>query len=293
MKIKSSMLYQHAKVWDYLMLAAGTGLTAFGLQCIYEPMNLIIGGFTGISIIIKRISEDLMPGGIPLWMTNMILNIPVFVSGYKIKGGKFLKKALFGTISLSVWLYVIPEVNLAQGDYTLAAIFGGVISGAGLGLVLLAKATTGGTDMVATLIHHYLKQYSIIQIIQILDGLIVLCGLFVFGLRGALYALVAIFITSKVSDTIMEGLKFSKVAYIITEQYELTAKRIMEEIGRGATGLKAQGMYSGKEECVLYCVVSKKEIIRVKEIVASVDAKAFVIVSDAREVFGEGFLTTM
>ena len=143
--------------------------------------------------------------------------------------------------------------------------------------------------MVATLIQQRLRHYSIVQIMQILDGLIVLLGLFVFGIRAALYAIVAIFITSKVSDALMEGFKFSKAAFIITDRYETVAKKILEELDRGVTGLKATGMYSGADKCMLYCVVSQKEIVRVKEIVAEVDPAAFVIVSDAREVLGEGF----
>ena len=114
-------------------------------------------------------------------------------------------------------------------------------------------------------------------------------GLFVFGIRAALYAIVAIFITSKVSDALMEGFKFSKAAFIITDRYETVAKKILEELDRGVTGLKATVMYSGADKCMLYCVVSQKEIVRVKEIVAEVDPTAFVIVSDAREVLGEGF----
>ena len=168
--------------------------------------------------------------------------------------------------------------------------FGGFIGGTGMGFILLAKATTGGTDLVATVIQHYLKHYSIVQIMQILDGLVVLCGLYVFGIRAALYAMVAIFITSKVSDTLMEGLKFSKAAFIITDHYEQVSERILHEMDRGVTGLMAKGMYSGMDKCMLYCVVSKKEIVQVKEIVAEVDPGAFVIVSDAREVLGEGFL---
>ena len=191
---------------------------------------------------------------------------------------------------MSAWLYVIPVIDLSQGDHVIAAIFGGCLSGAGIGLVLLAKATTGGTDMVATLIQHYLKHYSIVQIMQILDGLIVIIGLYVFGLRSGLYAIVAIFITTKVSDAIMEGFKFSKAAFIITDRYEEIAKCILKELDRGVTGLYAKGMYSGEEKCMLYCVVSQKEIVGVKEIVAKMDPNAFVIVTDAREVLGEGFL---
>ena len=191
---------------------------------------------------------------------------------------------------MSAWLYILPPLDLTQGDYILAAVFGGVICGIGMGLILLAKATTGGTDMVATIIQHYVRHYSIVQILQILDAMVVLCGLYVFGLRAALYAIVAIFITTKVSDTLMEGFKFSKAAFIITDRYELVAKRILQELDRGVTGLLAKGMYSGADKCVLYCVVSQKEIVQVKEIVAETDPEAFVIVSDAREVLGEGFL---
>ena len=144
-----------------------------------------------------------------------------------------------------------------------------------MGLILLAKATTGGTDMVATIIQHYARHYSIVQIFsEILDAMVVLCGLYVFGLRAALYAIVAIFITTKVSDTLMEGFKFSKAAFIITDHYELVAKRILQELDRGVTGLLAKGMYSGADKCVLYCVVSQKEIVQVKEIVAETDPEA-------------------
>ena len=283
------LFYKRPAALDYIMIIIGTGLLGFSIQCVFDPSGLVIGGFTGFAIIVKEITQSLIPGGIPLWLTNIALNIPVFIIAFRLKGKRFVWRTIVGTAMLSVWLYIIPPMDFSQGDYILAAIFGGCIAGVGMGLVLLAKATTGGTDMVATLIQHYLKHYSIVQIMQVLDGLIVLCGLYVFGIRAALYAIVAIFITSKVSDMLMEGLKFSKAAYIITDRYELVAKRIMEELDRGITGLKAKGMYSGEDKCMLYCVVSQKEIIKVKEIVAQVDPHAFVIVSDAREVLGEGF----
>lgn len=279
-----------SKVWDYVLLFIGTGLVAASIQCIYDPISLVTGGFTGLAIIVKEVTLGAFPGGVPLWFTNLMLNVPVFLVALKVKGKRFIGRTLIGTFLLSAWLYLIPSVDLTQGDYILAAVFGGLIGGIGMGLVLLAKATTGGTDMVATLIQHYVRHYSIVQIMQILDGIIVLCGFYVFGIRAAMYAMVAIFITSKVSDTLMEGLKFSKAAYIITDQYELVAKKILEDLERGVTGLKAKGMYSGADKCMLYCVVSQKEIVQVKEIVAEVDPNAFVIVSDAREVLGEGFL---
>lgn len=282
--------YKRSKVWDYIMLVIGTGLVATSIQCIYDPISLVTGGFSGLAIIVKAVTAEVVPGGVPLWLTNIALNVPVFLVALKVKGKRFIGRTLVGTFLLSAWLYVIPPIDLTQGDYILAAVFGGVIGGVGMGLVLLAKATTGGTDMVATLIQHYVRHYSIVQILQILDALVVLCGFYVFGIRAALYAIVAIFITSKVSDTLMEGFKFSKAAFIITDKYEMVAKHILEDLDRGVTGLMAKGMYSGGDKFMLYCVVSQKEIVQVKEIVAEIDPNAFVIVSDAREVLGEGFL---
>lgn len=283
-------MYKRAKVWDYVMLIVGTGLLATAIQCIYDPISLVTGGFTGIAIIVKALTSQLFAGGIPLWFTNIALNVPVFLIALKVKGKRFIGRTLMGTFLLSAWLYVIPPIDLTQGDYILAAVFGGVIGGTGMGLILLSKATTGGTDMVATIIQHYVRHYSVVQIMQILDALVVLCGFYLFGIRAALYAIVAIFITSKVSDGLMEGFKFSKVAYIISDKHELVAKCILEDLDRGLTGLKAKGMYSGEDKCMLYCVVSQKEIVQLKEIVAEIDPDAFVIVSDAREVLGKGFL---
>jgi uncharacterized membrane-anchored protein YitT (DUF2179 family) len=159
-----------------------------------------------------------------------------------------------------------------------------------MGLVLRANATTGGTDMVAALIRLRIRHYNVAQIMQILDGAIVILGFFVFGLRASLYAIVAIYVTTQVSDAILEGFKFSKAAYIITDHYDEIAEALMTELDRGVTGLKATGMYTGKDRCVLYCVVSKKQIVALKELVVEIDPCAFVIVSDVREVLGEGFL---
>ena len=275
----------------YLVITAGTGLLAFAIKCIYDPIGLVTGGFTGIAILIKKVTDIFYAGGIPLWFANLILNIPFFLLAYKIKGKKFIGRTAFATVLLSVWLYLIPELDFASGDYILASIFGGVLAGIAMGMILWANATTGGTEMVAVLLQcRMFSHYSVAQIMQVLDGMIVIVGLYVFGLRPSMYAIVAIFITSKVTDTILEGMKFSKAAYIITDHYQEIAKRVMEELERGVTGLAAQGMYSGEEKCVLYCVVSKKEIVLLKEVVHEIDKSAFVVVGDVREVHGEGFI---
>lgn len=274
----------------YLAIILGTGIMALAIKCIFDPISLVTGGFTGIAILVKEISKPWIADGIPLWFTNLALNIPVFLVALKLKGKHFIGRTAVATILLSLWLYIIPEADLVNGDYTLAAIFGGVISGVGIGMIFWASATTGGTDMVAALIQHKLKHYSIAQIMQVLDGIIVLFGLYVFGLQPAMYAIVAIYIMAKLSDTILEGLKFSKAAYIITDKYKEISQAIMTELDRGVTGLEARGMYSGDRKCMLYCVVSKKEIVVLKELINRIDRDAFVIVGDVREVHGEGFI---
>ena len=275
---------------SYIMVIIGTGILAISIQNFYDPIGLVTGGFTGLAIVIKTASAAVAPGGIPLWLTNVVLNVPVFILSYIIMGKKFVGRTLFGTAMLSAWLYIIPPVDLARGDMLLAAVFGALFSGAGMGIILRGHATTGGTEMVACLIHKkMIKHYSVVQIMQILDGLIVCLGLFQYGLRATMYAMIAIFVTTKVSDAILEGFKYSKAAYIITDHHKEIADRIMREIDRGVTGMSARGMYTGQDKLVLYCVVSRREIVQVEEIVTEIDPNAFVIVSDVREVLGEGF----
>lgn len=277
------------RLLPYLYIILGTAVLALSIQCFFEPIGLVTGGFTGLAIVIKSLTNGVIKDGVPIWLSNILLNTPVFIIAYIIKGRKFVGRTVFGAIMLSVWLYIIPTMDMSQGDFLLAAIFGAVFSGAGIGLVLRGHATTGGTDMVAALIQMKFKHYSIAQIMQILDGIVVFTGLYVFGIRPGMYAIVAIFVATKVTDIVLEGFRYSKAAYIITNKHEEIAKRIMEDIDRGVTGIHAMGMYTGDEKCVLYCVVSMREIIEVEELVREIDSNAFVIVSDVREVLGEGF----
>lgn len=281
------LLLKRRPFWvDLILMMLGTGLMAVAIQCIFDPIGLVTGGFTGIAIITKSLTQ----GKVPLWFTNLMLNIPLFLIAIRVKGKRFVVKTAVATVFLSFWLYILPAWNLANGDYVLAAIFGGVLTGVGIGMVLLARATTGGTDMLAALIQHKLRHYTIMQIICIIDGIIVAVGIYAFGIRAAMYAIVTIYITSKVSDALMEGMKYAKAVFIISDHYQEIANAIMEQMDRGVTGLNAQGMYSKDAKCMLYCVVSKKEIVVLKDIVLNIDRKAFVIVTDAREVVGEGFL---
>lgn len=275
---------------DYILMFVGAGLMAFVIKSIYDPINLVTGGFTGVAIIVKALTGNYMAGGIPLWLTNLLLNIPSFILALKIKGLHFLGRTIFATLSLSAWLYLLPELNIMTHDLVLASLFGGVLTGIGMGMVLLGRGTTGGTDMLAAIIQHYYKHYTVSQILQVIDALVVIAGAFVFGLNSALYAMISIFMVAKITDGFLEGLKFSKVAYIITDKDDEVSKAIMKELGRGVTGLRGIGMFSKQEKGMLFCVVGKKQIVSLKELVIGTDPKAFVIVSDAREVLGEGFI---
>ena len=275
---------------NYLLIIIGTALVAFATASVLEPASLVTGGFSGIAIIVKQYTGHLIPGGVPLSVTNLVLNIPVFLIAIRLKGLRYLIHTLFATVMLSFWLSVLPVVPLAGDDLLLASLYGGILMGAGIGLVFVTGATTGGTDLIAALVQHFLRHYSISNILWVIDTAVVLVGVYLYGIQITLYAIIAIYLTSKISDGIIDGLKFSKAAFIITEKPEALAALVMEELGRGVTGISATGMYSGDSKNMLLCVVSKKEIVRLKELAKSCDPNAFVIVTDVREVLGEGFI---
>ena len=236
---------------DYLLIIVGTGLMALAINSVFDATGLVTGGFSGIAILVKYWTGEIIDGGVPLWLTNITLNIPLFFLGWRIKGFSFVKKALVGEISLSTWLAIQPVWNIAGDDLLLAAVYGGVILGIGIGMVFLGQGTTGGTDMMAALIQKYMRHYSIAQIMQFIDGLIVIVGMYVFGIQRALYAIIAVYLVTKVSDSLIEGLKFSKQTFIITEKPDEVARVIMEDLDRGATGICGKGMYSGQEKTII------------------------------------------
>lgn len=284
------ILSNRSKVVEALLIIVGTFLMAVSINLVYEPMGLVTGGVSGIAIVVKYLTTGLMDGGIPIWVTNVVLNIPLFIGAILLKGRKFVQKTLFATVCLSVALYIVPSYDVAYQDLLLASVFGAVICGVGLGLVFMTLATTGGTDLLGMIIHEFFKYYTVPQILMVVDTIIVIAGAVTFGLNKALYAVIAVYITSKVIDGMLEGLKFAKLAYIISDKYDEIAHEILHTLDRGATGIHATGMYSNDDKKMLFCVVSKKEIVELTELVARIDSKAFVIVSDVREVLGEGFI---
>ncbi|HIY00550.1 MAG TPA: YitT family protein [Candidatus Blautia faecipullorum] len=285
------MAHTGKKPWyiEYFIIFVGTGLMALGISSCFDSAGLVTGGFSGIAILVKEASGNLYGWEVPLWLTNMTLNIPMFILAARMKGMSFAKKALVGDGSLTLWLAVLPAWELSD-DILLSAVYGGCLMGVGIGMVFLGGGTTGGTDMLSALIQKYLKHYSIAQIMQFVDGAIVLVGAYVFGMQRALYAIIAVFLVTKVSDGLIEGLKFSKSVYIITDRPAEISEMIMNDLDRGVTGISAKGMYSGQEKLMLYCVLGKKQLVYLREKLDEIDRSAFVIVGDVREVHGEGFI---
>jgi len=286
MKIKS---HRHP-ILDYLYIIVGTTLLAISINMFFDPLDLVTGGVTGLAIIIKAFTVDIVDGGIPIYITNLVINIPLFIVAIFIKGKNFGTRSLFSTFYLSFALFYTGGLEPLTHDVLLGCIFGGVISGAGLGLVFSAFSTTGGTDLLASIVQHFLKHYSIAKLMFFADGVIIFLGLTTFGVEKAMYAIVAIYVSVQVIDAILEGIHFSKVAFIISEKNSQIAPQIMKNLTRGVTGLQGQGKYTNVSKEVLLCVVSKREIVKLKEIVRDIDLNAFVIVADVREVVGEGFI---
>ena len=279
------------KLAEYLLIVAGTAVIAVSLQFFLDPDGMVPGGFTGIAIIVKELTKGIVPDGVPLWVTNLILNVPMVPIVLTINGWDFAKRTVVGSLLLSFWLAVIPYVQLMEEpDLFLTSVFGGVSMGIGVGLVFLGKGTTGGTDMCGAILHHFFPYISLPKLMQLLDVVITSVGIMVFGIRIALYSIIVVYLTAKISDRIMEGSTSAKMLYIISDQSALIAEKIIEKLGRGVTGLQGRGMYTNQDKTILICVISPREIARIKDVVLEADSRAFVIVNDSREVLGEGFV---
>lgn len=275
------------------MILLGTSILALGINWFTSPLGLVTGGLSGVTIIVKALSEQSLGYSIPLWITNLVLNTPLFVISIKQRGFGFAKKSLWGVglLTLALWYTeFIPNLLDVQGDLLLGGIFGGAIIGLGVGIVLKAGGTTGGTDMLATIIKFKHNRFPIAKLMLAIDGIIILAGMLVFGSTKAMYAIIAVFISSKVVSWVLEGMNNAKAAFIMSEKSDEIADAIINKLPRGVTGLKAKGMYTGDDKDMLYVVVSQKEITRLRDMVKQIDASAFITIADVREVLGQGFI---
>jgi uncharacterized membrane-anchored protein YitT (DUF2179 family) len=291
------------KGWkDYLWIIAGSIITAGAINIFLVPYKIAPGGVTGIATVVYYLSGNRFPVGV----TMLILNIPLFLFGMRFIGGRFTIRTLFSTVFLSAVIdltqpftnyftehYLTQLDNLtANPDYLLYSIFGGFFMGAGLGLVFRSGATTGGTDLAARIVNHFVPQLTMGQILLIVDSSVILFAAISFNsFLLALYAILSLYISSKVIDAILEGVNFAKAVYIISDKSDEIAKLILVELDRGVTALKGTGMYTGADKQVLYCVLQRGQLPLLKLLVKKTDPSAFVILTDIREVLGEGFKT--
>jgi uncharacterized membrane-anchored protein YitT (DUF2179 family) len=261
---------------------------AVAIQIFFASYSLAPGGFTGVSIIIQHVSTQ-MGVTIPIWATNLMLNVPLILLALRARGFMFVIKTIYSIFSLSAALFLFEFLPPIEMDLAMAAIFGGVLLGTGVGLVCRCMASTGGTDLIASIVNKYRPQMSIQKVLFAVDSSILLIGFFVFGPLRAMYALIAVYIISKMVERILEGLNFAKAAFIVSQRPKEVGDNIMKRLDRGVTALHGRGMYTDSQKDVILCCVSTKQIITLKNIVFETDPTAFVMVADVREVMGEGF----
>ncbi|MDR0139777.1 YitT family protein [Metabacillus idriensis] len=279
-------MFTQLKIRNIFFILLGSAIFAFGLVHFNMQNNLAEGGFTGITLLLYFIF-DIDPS-----ISNLVLNIPIFFIGWKLLGRTTFLYTIIGTVALSVFLWLFQRFQIympLKDDLTLAALFAGVFIGVGLGIIFRYGGTTGGVDIIARLVHKY-KGVSMGKTMFMFDFVVIALSLVTYlTYKEAMYTLVAVFIAAKVIDFMQEGAYAAKGATIISERNGEIADRIMQEMDRGVTILKGQGSFSKMDRNVLYCVVGKNEIVRLKMVITSVDPHAFVAVSDVHDVLGEGF----
>ncbi|WP_170007456.1 YitT family protein [Bacillus fonticola] len=269
-----------------IAILIGSAIFSFGLVHFNMQNNLAEGGFTGITLLFYFLFS------IDPSYSNLVLNIPLFFIGWKLLGRQSFLYTVLGTVSLSMFLWVFQRYQWnipLQDDLALAALFAGVFIGVGLGTIFRYGGTTGGVDIIARLVHKYIG-WSMGKTMFIFDFFVIALSLATYlDYREAMYTLVAVFVGARVVDFMQEGAYAARGALIISEQHEKIAEHIMEQMERGVTVLKAHGSFTKQDRNVLYCVVGKNEVIRLKTIIQDVDPHAFVSVTTVHDVLGEGF----
>ena len=286
-KSKRNIIKTRDFISDFFIIAIGTIIMAAGLELFLIPNQLSTGGFSGIAIIIYYILK------VPVGTTILLLNIPLFIIAYFKVGKEFFAKAVIGTIFLSIFLNAFEKINPITEDRFLAFIYGSVIVGIGTAMVLKVNGSTGGTDLLANIIRSFKPHLKTGSLIVALDTIIVIANTFFFkDIEVGLYSALAIYILGKILDIFFEGINFTKMLIIISPKWEEISKKINEELRRGTTALYGEGMYTKEEKKLLLCIMSRSEIVEARKLIEEIDPTAFVIISNAREVYGKGFKET-
>ena len=272
------------KIVEYVWLIIGSLLMAISVALFLAPNKISSGGFSGIAIVLHYLFK------FPIGTVIVILNVPLFIYAYFKIGRKFFIRSLVGTVILSFAINILENVNSITNDKFLGCIFGGIVNGIGASLVLRVNGSTGGTEVLSALVRVFKPKFRVGNLISIFDIIIVFINVMVFKeIEIGLYSAITIYMSNKMIDLIFEGTNFTKMIFIISDKFEDIAERIKVELPRGATGIYSKGMYTNKDKMMILCVVSRNEVVKIRSLVNEIDANAFIIISNAREVFGKGF----
>ncbi len=271
---------------EILGIAIGTILMAIGVSQFLLPNHLSTGGFSGIATIFYYLFNW------PMGRTIILLNIPCFILAFIRIGKGFVIKSIIGTFFLSFFIDLFSRYSEWTNDRTLACIYGGVLVGIGTAIILRSNGSTGGSDLVSILIKSFNNRISTSNGIIIFDIIVITLNVIAFKqLEIGLYSAIAIFIMGKMIDIVFEGIGFSKMIFIISDQYEEISEKIGKTIKRGTTGIYSKGMYTNREKMMVMCIASRGEVIKIRQIANEIDKTSFIVISNVREVFGKGFKT--
>lgn len=282
---KAKSLHKTKKyILDIGTLIIGCALMAFSTSFLLLPNQLSSGGFTGIGTITYYLFN--WPVGIVL----IILNAPLYVLAYFRLGKKFLIKGILGTVFLAIFIDLFDKFPALTSDRVLGCIYGGVAIGIGSALVLKASASTGGSDLLSYIVKSYFPDFRTGNIIVAVDTIIITLNMIVFrDIEIGLYSAITIYIMGKMIDIVFEGIYFTKMMFIVSSKYKEIADEIEKNVKRGITGLHAKGMYTNDEKMMLWCISSRNEAIKIKQICKRIDKNCFIVISNAREAYGMGF----
>lgn len=287
-----------SKQWfiAYSLIVVGSFILAAGFVFFINPYHIVPGGVYGIGIVVHFLIPQ-----IPIGLFGLAMNIPLTIIGVKVLGPRFGVKTVIGMVLASVFMDMLtlfvgedPTTMLSgsidlTNDVLLACVFGGVLIGFGLGLIFKAKATSGGSDIVAMIIAKYTR-LPLGQLMIYVDSVIVLFGLIIFrDWKIPLYSWIVIFVTGKVIDIVLEGVSYDKTLFIISDKYEAICDKILNDLNRGGTFINGNGMFNNAEKKIIFTVVSRRELAILEEFIHQIDPNAFLTVMDATEILGKGF----
>ncbi len=271
---------------EYAFITVGVFVAAVGISLFLAPHAIVSGGATGIAIIINKLT------GFPIGIAVFLINIPLFIAGACFLGKSFSIKSLYGAVTFSLFLDATATDAVLTEDLLLSSIFGGGLLGIGFGMIFLSGATSGGTDILASLFNKFIPAIDIGKWFFIID-IVIISGSAVFfkNIELVLLGVVSLFLNSYILDYIILGANTAKLVYIISDHAENIADLIKKHINRGVTAINVRGMYKGEERTMLMCVVKRFELKKLEDLVEGVDKRAFIILTQAKKITGQGFVT--